>query len=75
MNSRSVKAMQPNYDAVSREALSISEVCNATTLGRTKIYKAIAQGRLKARKDGKRTIILTDDLRAFLMALPSASST
>jgi excisionase family DNA binding protein len=67
--------MQQNYESVSREALSISEVCNATNLGRTKVYEAIAQGRLKARKYGKRTIILTDDLRAFLTALPPVSST
>jgi excisionase family DNA binding protein len=65
--------MQQKYEPVLREALSIAEVCNATNLGRTKVYEAIASGRLKAKKFGKRTVILTDDLRAFLAALPSAS--
>ena len=64
--------MPQRFEPISREALSISEVCNATNLGRTKIFEAIAAGRLKARKFGSRTIVLTDDLRAFLAALPSA---
>lgn len=64
--------MPQNFEPISREALSISEVCNATNLGRTKIFAAIAAGHLKARKFGSRTIVLTDDLRAFLAKLPSA---
>ena len=39
-------------------------------LGRTKIYEAISKGQLKARKCGKRTIILVDELRQFLESLP-----
>jgi excisionase family DNA binding protein len=65
--------MQQKYEPVLREALSIGEVCNATNLGRTKVYEAIAQGRLKARKYGKRTLVLMDDLRAFLSALPPST--
>ena len=38
-------------------------------VGRTKMYEEIASGRLKARKFGKRTIILHDDLNAFLAGL------
>jgi excisionase family DNA binding protein len=50
-------------------SLSISEAQNATGLGRTKLYEAIGKGELKARKYGKRTIILKDDLDAFLDSL------
>ena len=39
-------------------------------IGRTKLYEAIAAGSLKARKYGKRTIVLRSDLQAFLAALP-----
>jgi excisionase family DNA binding protein len=53
-----------------REALSISEVCTAVGVGRTKIYEAIANRDLKARKIGNRTLILKDDLRQFLESLP-----
>jgi excisionase family DNA binding protein len=53
-----------------REGLTVSEACAMAGLGRTKIYQAISEGRLKARKCGKRTIILRDDLRHFLESLP-----
>ena len=53
-----------------REGLSVSEACRVAGIGRTKIYEAIADGRLKARKFGKRTLILRADLQAFLASLP-----
>jgi excisionase family DNA binding protein len=53
-----------------REALSIGEVCRVSGIGRTKIYEAISTGRLKARKLGKRTLVLRADLQAFLASLP-----
>lgn len=52
------------------EGLSILEACRVAGIGRTKIYEAIASGSLKARKFGKRTIILRTDLQSFLSALP-----
>jgi excisionase family DNA binding protein len=56
-----------------REGLSISEACAVAGIGRTKIYQAIAEGSLKARKCGKRTLVLRDDLRAFPASLPAAA--
>jgi excisionase family DNA binding protein len=53
-----------------REALTITEVCSACGVGRTKIFESIADGSLKARKFGKRTLVLPDDLREFVAALP-----
>jgi excisionase family DNA binding protein len=55
-----------------REALSIAEVSAVAGIGRTKIYQAIANGSLKARKCGKRTLVLRNELRDFLTSLPSA---
>jgi excisionase family DNA binding protein len=52
------------------EGLSIPEACRVAGVGRTKVYEAIANKRLKARKLGKRTIILRSDLQQFLAALP-----
>jgi len=57
-----------------KQALSIEEVRDITGFGRTKLYQAINAGALKARKFGKRTIILKDDLEAFLMGLESYPS-
>jgi excisionase family DNA binding protein len=53
-----------------REGLSILEASRIAGIGRTKIYEAIADRRLKARKLGKRTIVLRSDLQEFLAALP-----
>ncbi len=52
-------------------SLSVEEVCAATGLGRTKIYQLANSGKLKARKIGKRTIVLKNDLEAFLNGLES----
>lgn len=51
-------------------SLSIEETRIASGLGRTKLYALINSGELKARKIGKRTVILKDDLDAFLKNLP-----
>ena len=55
-------------------SLSIEEARAATGLGRTKLYQLINSGELKARKIGKRTILLRDDLDAFLSGLESYPS-
>ncbi len=51
-------------------AYTIAEAIEAGAGGRTAVYAAIKSGALKARKRGKRTIILADDLVAFLQSLP-----
>jgi hypothetical protein len=53
-----------------KAAHSIPEVCAYTGLGRDSVYAAIRIGKLIARKYGRRTIVLDDDMRAFLDALP-----
>ena len=55
-------------------SLSIEEARAVTGLGRTKLYQLINSGELKARKIGKRTIILKDDLEAFLNNLQPYAS-
>ncbi len=51
-------------------AFSINEAVEVSGRSRTMVYEALKHGRLVARKDGRRTIILADDLRAWLEALP-----
>ncbi|MBK6896180.1 MAG: helix-turn-helix domain-containing protein [Alphaproteobacteria bacterium] len=55
-------------------SLSIEEARAATGLGRTKLYQLINSGELKARKIGKRTIILKEDLEDFLNNLQPYNS-
>ncbi|MEH2524213.1 MULTISPECIES: helix-turn-helix domain-containing protein [unclassified Bradyrhizobium] len=59
--------------SIEPEALSVPQACALAGIGRTKLYEAITAGSLKARKLGKRTLILRDDLRQFLAALPTAA--
>jgi excisionase family DNA binding protein len=53
-------------------AFGIPEACNALSLGRTRIYALIAEGKLEARQCGGRTLIPGDSLRAFVANLPPA---
>jgi hypothetical protein len=52
-----------------RLSLSPEEASALTGIGLTSIRQA-AKGPLKARKNGTRTIILQDDLKAWLKSLP-----
>jgi excisionase family DNA binding protein len=65
--------MNKSFNDIQREGFSISEACAFAGIGRTKIYQAITDGSLKARKCGKRTLILRDELRHFLASLPGAA--
>jgi Helix-turn-helix domain len=51
-------------------ALVISEVCAASRASRTVVYEAIRAGELVARKRGRRTIVLQEDLRRWLESMP-----
>lgn len=51
----------------SKLGYSIREACRASSLGRTTLYKNIAEGRLTAIKIGGRTLIPAAALEAFLM--------
>jgi excisionase family DNA binding protein len=47
-------------------AVSIREACRLSALGRTTIYKLIADGRLTPIKIGRRTLIRFDDLEKLV---------
>ena len=59
-----------NGAPIEKHGLTIHEACNYSGIGKTKLYEAINSGKLKARKAGKRTLILSDDLRDYLSSLP-----
>ena len=52
-------------------AHSIAEACARSGIGRTAIYELINTGQLPARKRGRRTLILVEDLQRCLQSLPS----
>jgi hypothetical protein len=51
-------------------AYHIGEATEAGAGSRSEIYEALRDGSLKARKRGRRTVILRDDLAAYLASLP-----
>jgi len=51
-------------------AFTISDAVKAAAVSRSELYRAIGRGELAMRKRGKRSIILADELRRWLMSLP-----
>lgn len=47
-------------------AYSIAEACRVSSLGRTRVYQLINEGKLQVRKIGKRTLIPAASLRALI---------
>lgn len=52
-------------------AYTIKEACTVSRTGKTTLYSAIRRGDLVARKLGKKTLILEDDLRRWIEQLPT----
>jgi excisionase family DNA binding protein len=50
---------------------TIAEACAASRSGRTALYEAIRAGALTARKRGRRTLILADDLQRWIEGYPA----
>lgn len=55
-------------------AVSIADAVRMVGIGRTSLYAAIAAGKIKTRKSGRRTLVETQALRQFLEALPESVS-
>lgn len=53
---------------------TIAEACVLARTGRTTLYQAIRRKELVARKLGKKTLILQEDLRQWIEQLPTLES-
>ena len=56
-------------------AYTVREAIREIGIGRTKFYREIAEGKIKPRKIGKKTIILAEDIEAYLQSLPTMEAT
>lgn len=58
------------HDPEVRLAYSIDELARCIGCGRDTIYRVIREGRLKAKKLGRLTVIEADEARRFISNLP-----
>lgn len=49
--------------------LAVPEACEVLSIGTTKLYALIAHGQLAARKIGRKTLFLREDLERFAKEL------
>lgn len=54
-------------------AVNVSEAVEITGIGRTNLYHLFKTGALKPRKLGKRTLIIVEELEAYIKTLPAAA--
>jgi hypothetical protein len=54
-------------------SLNVRQAVEASGLTRSHIYEAMKKGDLTARKAGRRTIILAEDLRRYIENLPTST--
>ena len=60
---------------IERLAFSVDEAALRAGVGRDKIYAAVKEGKLEARKAGRRTLVTADALRRFIDNLPTLQLT
>jgi len=56
--------------SIDKPAYRIAEFCRAFSVGKTKVFDEIKEGRLKVRKAGRMTLIRAEDAKAWLDSLP-----
>ncbi len=52
---------------------TILDACRVSGIGRTTLYRLIAEGKVDARKAGSRTLIITESLLHYIKNLESAN--
>ena len=66
--SSSPKPEEPTIPFSQRLSCTIDEACEATSLGRTKVYELIGDGRLATTTIGRRRLVIVRELLSLLEA-------
>lgn len=66
MNERMEVEMSREFVAPPLLAYSVQDACRVSSIGRTRLYALIKDGKLDARKIGKRTLIPAASLKRLL---------
>jgi hypothetical protein len=53
-----------------RGALTVDEFCGWASIGRSKFYQEVTEGRIRLRKVGRKSVVVVADARAWLESLP-----
>ncbi|MBP7722279.1 MAG: helix-turn-helix domain-containing protein [Alphaproteobacteria bacterium] len=53
------------------ELLTITQLCEAVNIGRTNAYRLIGEGKIKAIKINRKTLIRRSDMDAWIESLPA----
>lgn len=64
-------AYAPERAPLSPLAIGIPDACRMTGLGRSTMFDLIRRREIETRKVGRRRLILTDSLTAYIRALPT----
>lgn len=54
-----------------KAALTVAEFCRTCSIGRSSFYNLVAAGRIRIKKLGRRTLVPSDQVAAFLDSLGS----
>ena len=55
------------------KALTVRDTINTIRIGRSKLYREMKEGRIVARKIGRKTVFLADEVERYLASLPVAA--
>ena len=56
---------------MSKISMTIDDAVTYCGIGRTKLYALVKEGKLSPKKAGRRTLILTEELEAYIRSLPA----
>ena len=59
-----------NSNPIDRGALSVDEFCAWASIGRSKFYREVSDGRIRLRKIGRKSVVTMPDAVAWLDTLP-----